>query len=76
MKAALINHFVFQIFSINSFTSDVEIEVPLNELFKRNNGIDLSNPATTSSFYSSYSNGSGNTFKPNHEKDIKLKMLR
>ncbi|XP_018573174.1 golgin subfamily A member 5-like [Anoplophora glabripennis] len=66
-----------KIFSINSITSDLEVDVPVNEIFKRNNGISLSNPATTSSFHTSYSNGSRCVLKQNYEEpDINPKILK
>ncbi|KAJ8913818.1 hypothetical protein NQ315_003727 [Exocentrus adspersus] len=45
-----------KIFSINSITSDLETGGTLKEIFRRTNGLALSNPATSSSLYSCCSN--------------------
>ncbi|CAH1154160.1 unnamed protein product [Phaedon cochleariae] len=42
--------------SINSITADREKDYPLDEIYKRSRSFDLSNPATTTSVYSSCSN--------------------
>ncbi|KAJ8935171.1 hypothetical protein NQ318_000832 [Aromia moschata] len=73
-KEEELNKIKSKMISINSITSGAETDITMNEIYKRSTGFDMSNPATSSSFYSFCSNCSRYTMKSgqNNEKpDLK-----
>ncbi|KAJ8932723.1 hypothetical protein NQ314_014418 [Rhamnusium bicolor] len=61
--------------SINTIATDVKPDMSMKELYKRSRGFDLSNPTTTTSFYSSCSNCSRAGMKSSAEKSDLQKLF-